>query len=594
VDFHLPPIFVNLILVVLVGTNVREGIPDERAIQLDKDAVSGRLEHDAQLGWIFRGTDGEAIALRHIRRVENAAPLSIPSGTSPAHRVYLWGNESLSGVVESIDLGQIHFDMPAAHRIHIPLATVQRIVHFQGDAVVFRDDFEGDESLRKVKGQSQRSEGRAASGEWSLRFAAPGDAVEYPITDPVVSGWFESRFWDSGAVRSSVQWSCELDFESQAGIRTIQVILGANAESYALATPQGPALPVQRIARRPGWNRLAVRFSTERFTLLVNDAVLTHRAIGIGSLRSVRFQVRTAEDPEAPKAEEPEWFGFIDDVQIATSLLAAVERQPARDQDDVLLANGDQLFGAIDRANRRELTVRGEFGERRVPWIQLQEVHFTPRAAAPATIEGQRVRVEFAATATPQSATADFDVLEGTLRELSDETITLQHPFLGTVRIPRALMRSMEFASTGQLLAIDPGFHHFGEQVNVRLQVPHPGGSDRRWTFPLDDVPDQATLLLYVVDMMAMPPGSEANKRSSEDQWRTYVAINDTLVDPAGLNHLLTLNYRSPARLRVPVAKGLLKKGPNTLRIFQTPTKDDPRSFDDCGIFGIALEFGPM
>jgi hypothetical protein len=201
------------------------------------------------------------------------------------------------------------------------------------------------------------------------------------------------------------------------------------------------------------------------------------------------------------------------------------------------------------------------------------------------------VRVEFVATATPASAAADNDVLEGALTDLSDDFIGLEHPYLGTVRIPRSQMRAIDFLAADRYLAIDPGFYHFGEQVNVRLQVPHPGGSDRSWSFVLDDVPQEPALVLHVADMQAAPAGSDANKRSSGDGWRTYAEINSKTVDPLGLNHLLALNYRSPARLTVPIAEGILKKGSNVLRIYQTPLQDDPRSFDDCGIFGITIQW---
>jgi hypothetical protein len=460
-------------------------------------------------------------------------------------------------------------------------------VHFQGDAVIFHDDFEEADAVRKISGSARRNEGNAASGKWRLSLTAPGDSLQYQLPDLLASGWFEARFWDSGA--AVAPFCCEFDFESKAGTRTVQVILSCDADSYALATPQGPSLPVQRIARRPGWNRLAMRFSPDRITLLINDAVLTHRGSGVGSLQSVRFVVHPGDDePGRAKGSQP--IGSIDDVQLAAGLGAAADRQPAHDQDDLLLTNGDQLFGQIKGASNRGVTIESEFGSQQVPWPELQEVHFTPRLASPKQVEGTRVRIEFATTATPLTAAADNDLLEGVLRDISDDAIRLRHPYLGDVSIPRSQMRSIELLETGRWLAIDPGFYHFGEQVNVRLQVPHPGGTDRSWLFELEDIPQEASLVLHVAGMQAAPAGDDPNKRAA-DQWRTYATINDTTIDPMGLNHLLVLNYRSPARLKVPIANGILRNGKNVLRIHQTPLKDDPRSFDDCGIFGIGLQW---
>ena len=220
----------------------------------------------------------------------------------------------------------------------------------------------------------------------------------------------------------------------------------------------------------------------------------------------------------------------------------------------------------------------------------MHQIHFTPLPTPSKTVTGQRVRVQFAANSVPQPRGGDNDALEAVVTDLTDEIIHLDHPHLGPVQVLRGQFREMEFFSAGRWLAIDPRFHHFGDEPDVRLQVAHPDGTDRSWEFSLDHVPERAALVLYTVAMDPMPPGGESNKQLDNDEWRTHAAINSQKLDPLGLNHLLPANSRGPVRLVVPVAAGLLKKGDNVLRIFQTPQKDDPRSFDDCGIFGIGLE----
>jgi hypothetical protein len=92
--------------------------------------------------------------------------------------------------------------------------------------------------------------------------------------------------------------------------------------------------------------------------------------------------------------------------------------------------------------------------------------------------------------------------------------------------------------------------------------------------------------------MEPMVSGAEFAKRLENDEWRTYASVNGQKLDPHGLNHLLPPNSRGAVRLVVPIAPGVLKPGDNVLRIFQTPQKDDAKSFDDCGVFGIGLELG--
>jgi hypothetical protein len=591
VDFHLSAIFVNLSLLVFTIPVESPQSPDERAILADREPVSGRLEIDSALGLVFRPTDGgPPLPVRTIRKVVHAGPRQIAPGTSPAHRLFFWGNESLSGTIQSIDGETVQLKTPAGDVLPVPVYLISKIEHFQGNAVILREEFEDESAAGQFVGDAKRGDARAASGKWSLNLRKPGDAVEYRLPDPIASGWVEARFYDSGAIQPGPQWFCEFEFDSKAGVRQLQILLGWDADSYGLATPQGPSFPVQRLARRTGWNRIGLSYSAESTAVLVNDAVLTHRDVGVGSLRLVRFVVRPSPDAEDPALAREEPAGHVDDLQIAATIASAAERQPTRDQDDVMLTSGDQLFGHIEAATIRDVTIKGEFGSWSVPWTQLHQIHFAPRSTPMKSVDGQRVRVQLASNSDSQTRRTDSDVLEAVVGELTDEFIRLDHPHIGPVRILRGQLREMEFFAAGRWLSVDSRFHHFGDQVDIRFQVPHPGGSDRNWDFSLDRVPEQASLVLYAVGLEPMVAGAEFNRRLENDEWRTYVTINGQKLDARGLNHLLPPNSRGAVRLVVPIAPGILNKGGNVLRVFQTPQRDDPKSFDDCGVFGIGLE----
>lgn len=592
-DFHLSPIFVNISLLVSAIPVAPAIAPDERAILTDREPVPGRLAIDPELGLVFRAAgDGASIAVTSIRKVENVGPHPVANGTTPAHRLFFWGNESLSGTIQSIDGETIQVTTPAGDVLRVPLYLISKIEHFQGNAVILREEFESESSAGQFASEAKREKSRAASGQWSLTLGKPGDAAEYRLPNPIAGGWVEARFFDSGTTQPGPQWFCEFEFNSKAGVRKLQILLGWDADSYGLATPQGPSFPVQRLARRTGWNRIGLNFSPESTTVLVNDAVLTHREVGIGSLRLVRFIVRPSPDAEGSAPAGGETAGQIDDLQIAATVGSDSERQPSRDQDDIMLTSGDELFGHIESATPRAVTIKGEFGTLPVAWTELHQIHLTPRPSPMKSVAGQRVRAQFSSNADTQARRPDRDTLDAVVCELSDEAILLDHPHIGPVRILRGQLREMEFLAAGRWLAIDPRFHHFGDQVDVRLQVPHPGGSDRSFEFSLDRVPERASLVLYAVGMEPMVSGAEFAKRLENDEWRTYASVNGQKLDPHGLNHLLPPNSRGAVRLVVPIAPGVLKPGDNVLRIFQTPQKDDAKSFDDCGVFGIGLELG--
>src|SRR5262249_46790861 len=150
------------------------------------------------------------------------------------------------------------------------------------------------------------------------------------------------------------------------------------------------------------------------------------------------------------------------------------------------------------------------------------------------SIDGPRARVRFASSANPADG-QPADSLEGSLQEVSDERIRLLHPHLGSLSILHSQLRELEPLGNARWLALDPSYHHFGDQVNVRFQVPYPEGSDRSWNFVLQQLPLEASLVLNVIGMEAMQPGGEFNKRLENDEWRTYATINGKTLDPLGL-----------------------------------------------------------
>src|SRR5439155_433241 len=133
VDFHLSLIFVNLSLLVLSLTTGSATPADERAILADADPVAGRLEIDPMRGVVFRSSDGDTVLpARSLRKVVQTSPPFIAPGTSPAHRVNLWGNESISGTVQSLDETAVQLRTAAGELVRVPLYLISKIEHFHG------------------------------------------------------------------------------------------------------------------------------------------------------------------------------------------------------------------------------------------------------------------------------------------------------------------------------------------------------------------------------------------------------------------------------------------------------------------------------
>ena len=113
------------------------------------------------------------------------------------------------------------------------------------------------------------------------------------------------------------------------------------------------------------------------------------------------------------------------------SLSRAVEesRRPAGDatQEEVWLADGDQLFGDALHIDRRAVEIQGAFGKRSLPWAEVRGCWFRRDAALRALMQpgspGARVRLWIDSGLDPEP-----DVLDGVLKAIDDKQATLQHP----------------------------------------------------------------------------------------------------------------------------------------------------------------------
>src|SRR5262249_11968770 len=121
---------------------------------------------------------------------------------------------------------------------------------------------------------------------------------------------------------------------------------------------------------------------------------------------------------------------FFDELTLAR----AVEqmRRPAGDpaQDEVDLVTGDQVFGQLAGVTSDGVELRGRSGARTLSWGDVRGVY--PRRQAPAaqTTEGEHVRVAFS-----PGVAGLTDELEGVLRRLDEQRLTLAHPALGEVTL---------------------------------------------------------------------------------------------------------------------------------------------------------------
>jgi hypothetical protein len=284
-------------------------------------------------------------------------------------------------------------------------------------------------------------------------------------------------------------------------------------------------------------------------------------------------------------------------VRLDGSALAAVSTGPSErrvspgrrrlgtGQDQILLVEGDELFGDLVALDKSGCTFQGGFPSVRFGWDELQQVQFRRGRVQGRSVRGLIVRLHLGQTEQP----ADDELLEGALVEWDEETLVLDHPHLGRLGLPRNRLRSIEILGDGLRVDVESAEHHLGNDVRAELPLPFPDGTELVRTFTLERLPEgPAEVVCRVVQLESAQQGGRFARDLQEGHLRSDLWINDQLVDY--MNRYVSRPIDEPQRLRIPVPAGTLKRGENTLRITQTPLPDDKSDFDDFLLAKLAIE----
>jgi hypothetical protein len=82
--------------------------------------------------------------------------------------------------------------------------------------------------------------------------------------------------------------------------------------------------------------------------------------------------------------------------------------------------------------------IEGRFGRRSFSWADLGGCYLRRRPPGAATVEGAPVRVGLYSGLAP-----DPDVLSGVVEGLDERTLTLGHPQLGKLKLPRSILHDL-------------------------------------------------------------------------------------------------------------------------------------------------------
>ena len=554
-------------------------------------ATYGRIVGDAASGFRFAPLGGlPPVALEDAGLVTFDGPSVDPGSGYPPIRVGLGLDQQISGRLGSVDDRSIRLeDGPGKRPVIVSRGGAIGLSQRPGEALVFWDSFEALDPARwSLVGEPQLVDAPTLAGRKALAIPAGGSAATWRLPSPVASGRLEVAFYDPGGVVSGQQWFVDLLFRGPGGDESVRMLLDAAEEGLAVLTSGEHALAVQRLARKPGWHRLGVRFGPET-ELAVDGYELAHGRARGGPLLEIRLANQSTGVGDPPK----DLAVIFDDLRLVRMLepIGGLEVEPGT--DDIRLVDGDQIFGKLLTADADAMVLRLDGRDLTLPWTEVAALRFRRPAAQSRIIEGLLVRLDW--RSSPGIEARDLDQAEGALLAVNDATLILATPYAGDLTIPRERLRALKVQGRGRRIILDPSAHHLGNEVAkepLMLDPPWPEGGTLEQTFSLDRIPEgNSALVLDVVQVVGeanSPPFSEMVRKG---EIRTNVRLNGQLFDY--LNRHITTRNETPDRIRLPIPAGLLKPGTNTLRIEQVGKANDPEELDDLGVLTIAIEFAP-
>ena len=181
---------------------------------------------------------------------------------------------------------------------------------------------------------------------------AVGQSLAFTPPEPPAAGRVGVNFRERDAAGG--RWSMELRFQGDGEPRTLRVTVASVGDAYEVE-PAGLDGDGRRVVRSPGWHRLTVRFSRDSLSVLCDDAVLWSnlRQGPGGALRQVALVCSGDAKSDAVR-------GRVDFAEFSLSRAADEAHRPAGDptQEEVWLADGDQLFGDGLHIDRRSVEIR--------------------------------------------------------------------------------------------------------------------------------------------------------------------------------------------------------------------------------------------
>jgi hypothetical protein len=508
---------------------------DGRRIPGNLGLAEGRLR--------FTPRVGDAPPAESVSRIVLAGSEPTPLRVGDCRQVVLSDGQRLTGQVLGIDGEAVHLRTGWSDRVDLPRIGVTAITSLPGWRLRFPDDFDAGLRAWETHGKPTTRDSPAA-----VILDTAGQDLSHTLHRPLGAGRVSVNFEERDTPRNA-RWALEAVFRrGDEPAAALRVTIAGPGDDYAVETPglRGESQPMRRT---PGPHRLAVQFTSRSLRIVCDDHVLwyTLQSGPAGPLRQVRL---VCAGDTAPAAGSVAWSGF--------TIEEAVDENhwPGGDlhQDEACLDSGDQLFGSIVKADRRQVTLECRGRSRSLAWMTLRGCRFRRQVPRLRTSDGAHVRLLLDAGAVPEE-----DILDGVMLAIDDRNVTLRHELLGEMRLPRGFVKEVRPLFHGRRIELDNGIHHLGEAGRLAAGLDPPRAEGPVWEtrFAVDLIPDTARLLVEVLDAPTGDP-------------QTEVVVNGRAI--GYFKRQTSLGGSAPRRAEVVLPRDAFREGENTLRLRQLPT----------------------
>ena len=301
-------------------------------------------------------------------RTEVAPQPRVSRSRRPLRRITLAGGDQFDADFLNWGTDSATFRLLSGQVIRVPTLALAAMSNPPGEVDILDESFEADSGNEASPvAASLIDQTQAADGRRSLKFGSNSPEYRQVLPLPLDTARIEFSF-RSGVTdpsSGSGEWHLEwVDGEDQKP--PIIVRIGSDQRVAAVAVPRSAKTTTQSVGIENGWHTFIALMTREQTRLIVDDAILASFPSQDRPICAVRFPSRAVRNRQNVL--------WIDALQVRrlSRIDGGSRIQPAESDDDsVILATSDQLFGRLLGVNRTGVLME-TFGQKQtLPWTQL-------------------------------------------------------------------------------------------------------------------------------------------------------------------------------------------------------------------------------